>query len=126
MIEARVKHVPTDACANYHRYGHDVDEDPDTVFLACGECFHVFPTGRALWRDHMRVVGELTRAEWRTVRRPPTFTSPQPAAFDWATRGLNLPPSPRVTRWSIVRNWLGHALTRPSKIRVCPHCTHDL
>lgn len=51
----RSPHDPTSACLTVHCHTHHVDEDDAGAYRVCRECGHVFPTARALRREHRRV-----------------------------------------------------------------------
>lgn len=97
-----VPHQPADECGGDHCYAHNVDEPAANAHTVCGECFHVFPTARALRRDHRRVL--------------------------WQMRPLRGPLPWHSTPWqqSLWRYLYRLATVRTSQIWVCPHCAHDL
>jgi hypothetical protein len=100
-------HDPTDYCADTHCWSHHVDEPADNPYLTCGECFHTFPTKRALRRDYRRhVIWQIWI--WDKATRRPAATFP----------GLRRP-----TLWRTLRRM---ATLRVSNIHGCPHCSHDL
>lgn len=87
-------HQVTDACADVHCYAHGVDE-PQTGWLVCGECGHVFPSAGALRRDYRREY-------WRIA----------------SMEGV----SPPIPLWRRIRT---AATVRASRVTFCPHCLHD-
>ena len=98
----RTPHEPSQVCDPYQCYSHHVDEPlPADSFEVCGECFHSFPSARALRRDDRDV-----RVDMRLHG-----TSPR---WRWLTRPL--------TRLAL----LLFDFRRASRIYVCPHCAHDL
>lgn len=99
------RHEPTDACWRDHCYIHDVDEPGDGAYLACGECFHVYPTKRDLRRAYRRGHPSL-RDDWRRA--------------SWL-RDDDFTPS----RLTMIRWWLRLRLLRASRIYFCPECSHD-
>lgn len=69
-------HQPTDACKWDHCAYHNVDEpipvDKLPGALACGECWHYYPSGEALMAEYVRVRDEITAAhpEWGEAPSP--------------------------------------------------------
>lgn len=107
----RDPHPPTDACHRDHCWAHDVDEPIDgrPYYLACGECFHLYRTRWNLWADHLRTAARIYLADLRNPHH-------------WArTVG-----GPWLTRADAVLHLILLPFTRPSRIRPCPHCIHDL
>lgn len=51
-------HEPTDACADWHCYSHNVDE-LSGGYIRCLECGHVYLHRRSLWWANVRGVWKL-------------------------------------------------------------------
>lgn len=45
-------HEMTEACEPLHCWIHHIDEPGDGAYRICGECFHAYPTARAMRRDY--------------------------------------------------------------------------
>jgi hypothetical protein len=141
----REPHMPTDNCAQFHCYAHDLDEPINTDSphgFCCGECFHYYPTLLHLWIDYQwgslpiyRAELKQRREERATRRNPQPITTPAPPPpTDPFTDllhsiNMNLPPVPAVqpvTYGRILGMIVRHLLMRPRRITFCPHCIHDL
>jgi hypothetical protein len=117
--ERRIPHEASDECQARHCYTHHVDEAapirvwplPAGPYLVCGECFHVYPTRFALWRDYTHGHRQSIRSEWAAHR--PTADDPSVC--------INL----GYSRPALVWMWLSSWRARPGRIRFCPHCMHD-
>jgi hypothetical protein len=107
LNRARVAHQPADGCVN-HCYSHHLDET-DQAYLWCGECFHAFPTARALRWDWIRGALGVIRSDLRNPHHwARTVGGPVASRLDALARLVRLP------------------FTRTRDITFCPFCIHDL
>lgn len=56
-------HQPTAQCEDVHCYSHHVDEPTDKVYIACGECYHVYRTAGELRRAYRRASWQISKTE---------------------------------------------------------------
>lgn len=69
LLATAAPHAATDDCCRWHCYVHGVEEYDPKPYLICGECYHVFPTARALRRVYLHgwveVDRRFVRSRWR-------------------------------------------------------------
>lgn len=61
LINAVIRHEPTNDCWDWHCVIHDVDEVGDG-YLRCGECGHLYLTARDLRRAYRKGYVETVRS----------------------------------------------------------------
>lgn len=105
--ETARQHGVTEECYPVHCRIHGVDEPESAAggFHRCFECGHLYPSKRALRRDHRRGYDE-----------PRGLIG----GGDFAFSEPHDPNEPRIRHW-----WRRWRDSRVSKIYFCAHCTHN-
>lgn len=99
LINAVIRHEPTDDCWDWHCVIHDVDEVGDG-YLRCGECGHLYLTRRELRKAYRRMIWGINGG----LRKP------------LGQKGWSKP------LW--VRLW-DMATVRADKVYWCMECAHN-
>lgn len=118
----RDEHGPTLTCAGEHCAWHNVDEPnpPGGGYISCPECWHLYPTARALRKAYRRQAFKIFWDDlWGGGPRLPGRDDP---IWNDSPDGVRPPRFPRTRLvWAILRL----PFVRASKITFCQYCVHD-
>lgn len=107
MTDVAVHEVGVEICApNLHCFSCQRDEE-GPHYIACGECFHLYPSARSLRIAYRRGFTDLLRNSWTGA---PWFAAKSPLAD---------------SRLSLLWIWLRCRFARSKSIAFCPLCLHD-